>query len=64
MEDIRKVSVGPDYKQGMHYQVGRIIGGVKIDLISIKDDYIFIFSDKEVWKKISLSTPHQIEYTR
>ena len=70
--DIRKISVGPDYKSGaMHYIVGQEIlnGTHSIHLImydlnteSIK---IWIESKKEevlLWKEVTGSMPISIEY--
>lgn len=30
---IRKISIGADYKEGMHYTVGQTFGGMTIDTI-------------------------------
>ena len=70
--DIRKISIGPDYKNGaMHYLVGQDIldNTHKIHLIkfdpqtgSIK---IYIINDKSevmLWKEFSHTIPVSIEY--
>jgi hypothetical protein len=70
--DIRKISVGPDYKGGaMHYIVGQSILGDtnEIHLIKLDPDkqsikiYI-INSNSEVvlWKEFSSTVPVSIEY--
>jgi len=70
--DIRKISVGPDYKGGaMHYIVGQDVLGEtnKIHLIKYDDDRqsfrIYIINDsKEVilWKEFNATIPVSIEY--
>jgi hypothetical protein len=70
--DIRKISVGPDYKGGaMHYIVGQDVLGEtnKIHLIKYNDDRqsfrIYIINDnKEVilWKEFNATIPISIEY--
>jgi hypothetical protein len=70
--DIRKISVGPDYKGGaMHYIVGQDVLGEtnKIHLIKYNDDRqsfrIYIINDnKEVilWKEFNATIPVSIEY--
>ena len=69
--DIRKISVGPDYKSGaMHYLVGQeVLGGShiihlikhNIDNNSIK---IWIEKNNEIflWKEFNSSIPVSIEY--
>jgi len=69
--DIRKISVGPDYKSGaMHYLVGQeVLGGShiihlikhNIDTNSIK---IWIEKSNEIflWKEFNSSIPVSIEY--
>jgi hypothetical protein len=70
--DIRKISVGPDYKGGaMHYIVGQSILGDTNEIHLIKLDpekqsikiYI-INSNSEVllWKEFSSTVPISIEY--
>lgn len=70
--DIRKISIGPDYKgSAMHYIVGqRVLGDtneihlIKMDSVrqSIK---IFIINDKGevvLWKEFNATIPIAIEY--
>lgn len=69
--DIRKISVGPDYKSGaMHYIVGQeILGGShKIHLIKYNQEKnsILIWIEKEeevyLWKEFNATMPVSIEY--
>ena len=70
--DIRKISVGPDYKNGaMHYIVGQSILGDShyIHLIKYNDSkqsiLIYIINDKEevvLWKEFTATVPISIEY--
>ena len=69
--DIRKFSVGPDYKSGaMHYLVGQEVlnGSYRIHLIQVdrnKNSFkIWIIKDKEVvlWKEFTSDVPISIEY--
>ncbi len=69
--DIRKISVGPDYKSGaMHYIVGQKVLGDsnEIHLIKInnkKDVLIYIINEKEevvLWKEFNPTVPISIEY--
>lgn len=69
--DIRKISVGPDYKSGaMHYIVGQeILGGShKIHLIKHNQEKnsILIWIEKEeevyLWKEFNSTMPISIEY--
>ena len=70
--DIRKISVGPDYKSGaMHYIVGQDVLGEtnKIHLIKYDERMqsykIYIINDsKEVilWKEFNSTIPISIEY--
>jgi|TARA_R110000803_G_scaffold76747_2_gene141458 hypothetical protein len=69
--DIRKISVGPDYKSGaMHYLVGQNVlnGAYKIHLIkydSVLQSYkIYIEEDDVIvlWKEFSPAMPVSIEY--
>ena len=67
MNYIRKISVGADYKNGMHYIVGQeVLGGrdVIAEINHEVDSYsIWVKKDGEVlkWKEIS-NTPIVIEY--
>ena len=70
--DIRKISIGPDYKGGaMHYIVGQDVLGEtnKIHLIKYDDERqsfrIYIINyNKEVilWKEFNSTIPVSIEY--
>lgn len=69
--DIRKISVGPDYKSGaMHYIIGQeILGGShKIHLIKYNQEKksILIWIEKEeevyLWKEFNATMPISIEY--
>jgi len=70
--DIRKISIGPDYKGGaMHYIVGQKILGDsnEIHLIKYSADsksiLIYIMNQKEevvLWKEFNSAIPISIEY--
>ena len=71
--DIRKISVGPDYKSGaMHYLVGQqVLGGnytIHLIKFSIEDDtyqiYIEDSAEKEIllWKQFNSTMPISLEY--
>ena len=69
--DIRKISVGPDYKSGaMHYIVGQKVLGDsnEIHLIRLENDgwiHIYIINGKKeivLWKAFSPTIPISIEY--
>lgn len=67
--DIRKISVGPDYKSGaMHYIVGQEVlnGSHTIHLIKEEEDSIKIWIQKEneivLWKSFSNTMPISTEY--
>lgn len=69
--DIRKVSIGPDYKGGaMHYLVGQRVLNDSNDIHCIRqirsgDVEIYIINNKNevvLWKKFSQSMPISIEY--
>jgi len=69
--DIRKISVGPDYKSGaMHYIVGQSVlnGNYTIHLIKFSKDnnsiLIYIQSNEEImlWKEFNSVMPVSIEY--
>jgi len=71
MNDIRKISVGPDYKSGaMHYIVGQEVlnRSYVIHLIKYESNsqsiIIYIQKDDEVmrWKEFNHSIPMSIEY--
>jgi len=71
--DIRKISVGPDYKSGaMHYVVGQDVLGAKykIHLIKHYDDSnsfkVWIEGDLTgevmLWKEFTSNIPVSVEY--
>ena len=67
--DIRKISVGPDYKSGaMHYIVGQPVlnGNYHIHLIQRSNDEYLIWIQKEdeiiMWKSFSSTMPVSVEY--
>lgn len=70
--DIRKISVGPDYKNGaMHYIVGQKILGESNEIHRIRYNnerqsiQIFIINKKEevvLWKEFTQSIPISIEF--
>ncbi len=70
--DIRKISIGPDYKgSAMHYIVGqRVLGDTNeihlIKMDSVKQSIkIFIINDKGevvLWKEFNSTIPIAIEY--
>lgn len=72
MHEIRKISIGPDYKgSAMHYIVGqRVLGDTnEIHLIKFDEDKnsvkIFIINEKSeivLWKEFNSTIPIAIEY--
>lgn len=70
MRDIRKISIGPDYKNAMHYSSGQdIISGThKITAIKEELDGSYtIWVENEsleavAWKRISSTVPVVVEY--
>tara|TARA_R100001463_G_scaffold70837_6_gene124525 strand:+ start:50 stop:271 length:222 start_codon:yes stop_codon:yes gene_type:complete len=67
--DIRKISIGPDYKSGaMHYLVGQDVlnGSHKIHLIQSDNNAIKIWIQKDnevfLWKEFTDTMPISIEY--
>jgi hypothetical protein len=70
--DIRKISIGPDYKGGaMHYIVGQKVLGDTNEIHLIKLDAerqsikIYIINDKAevlLWKEFNPTIPISIEY--
>lgn len=70
--DIRKISIGPDYKSGaMHYIVGQeILSGthtIHLIMMDQKSDSIKIWIEGEneeilLWKEFTSSMPISIEY--
>lgn len=72
MNEIRKISIGPDYKGGaMHYVVGqKVINETnEIHLIKYDDEKqsvkIYIINEKNevtLWKEFNSTIPMSIEY--
>ena len=70
--DIRKISIGPDYKWGaMHYIVGQRVLGDSNEIHLIKLDpqkqsiKIYIINNKSevvLWKEFNSTIPISIEY--
>jgi hypothetical protein len=70
--DIRKISVGPDYKSGaMHYIVGQKVLNETYEIHLIKLDSnnnsikIYIINDKQevlLWKEFNSNIPLAIEH--
>lgn len=70
--DIRKISIGPDYKSGaMHYIVGQKVLGdtneihlikLDVDKNSIKIYIINLNKEVVLWKEFTSSVPISIEY--
>ena len=70
--DIRKISIGPDYKSGaMHYIVGQKVLGETNEIHLIKFDIdkcsilIYIINQKGevlLWKEVNSTVPISIEY--
>lgn len=70
--DIRKISVGPDYKSGaMHYIVGQKVLNETYEIHLIKFDIntnsvkIYIINEKEevlIWKEFNSTIPLAIEH--
>tara|TARA_R100001443_G_C3213067_1_gene143938 strand:- start:102 stop:326 length:225 start_codon:yes stop_codon:yes gene_type:complete len=69
--DIRKISIGPDYKSGaMHYIVGQPVLGGNYTIHLIKQDFdrasivIYIEDDEGIrmWKEFTDTMPISIEY--
>jgi hypothetical protein len=70
--DIRKISVGPDYKGGaMHYIVGQRVLGNNFDIYCIKKNAgtnsieIYVCNQKKeitLWKEFNHTIPISIEF--
>jgi hypothetical protein len=70
--DIRKISIGPDYKSGaMHYIIGQKILGDSNEIHHIKRQLetgnvlIYIINKKEevvLWKEFTFAIPISIEF--
>jgi len=70
MQDIRKISIGPDYKNNaMHYIVGQPILDKTYFIHAIQKTnensfYIWIEKEKEIvlWKEITNNVPTVVEF--
>lgn len=69
MRYIRKISIGNDYKQSMHYVLGQEVLDKSFVIDSIVEDLstdVLIYIEKEgevvLWKSISQTMPKIIEY--
>ncbi len=70
MRDIRKISIGPDYKSAMHYSVDQYVisGSHKINNIKSETDGSYtIFVENSAnelfaWKNISSTYPVVVEF--
>ena len=67
--EIRKISIGPDYKsRAMHYLVGQDVLGGKYPIHHIRDEKncfkILIIKDNEIvlWKSFNSTIPVSVEY--
>ncbi len=69
--DIRKISIGPDYKSGaMHYIVGQSVLNGKYNIHLIRHDFetntikLWIVQKNEVflWKEFNSNMPISVEY--
>lgn len=69
--DIRKISIGADYKSGaMHYITGQDVLGGKYQIHLIQHDHeldsykIWIIQDKEIllWKEFKNTLPISLEF--
>ena len=67
---IRRISVGPDYKDAMHYQVGKYVAGGKLlidQIVKVKnggyDIYVLKDGSNEVycWKHVNGYVPVNVE---
>ena len=64
---IRKISIGADYKNAMHYTVGQYFRHLKINAIVVDSDGYNIYVEDEdgavmLWKKINKVMPVVLEY--
>jgi len=70
MSLIRKISVGPDYKNAMHFIVGQDVLGNSHKISSIVRDFdgnylIYIKNDNEevlLWKTFTVTIPISVEH--
>ena len=66
--DIRKISIGSEYKSAMHYIVGQRILGGEYTIHLIKEDTasynIWIEKNKEIflWKELKKTLPISLEF--
>jgi hypothetical protein len=65
---IRKISVGPDYKDAMHYSVGQeVYGGHTIsNIIQSSDKTVTVFikklGEQKMWKQFNPSVAISLEF--
>jgi len=68
MNLIRKIAVGPDYKNAMHYEVGQHVIKGKYKIHSIEElngGYVIRIVKENIvvdWKKVNLQMPVHIEF--
>ena len=68
MKHIRKISVGANYKDAMHYMIDQQVmgGGWKIHAVTQDETgyYVWIQKDEEIkmWKSFNSNMPITIEY--
>lgn len=68
MNYIRKISVGADYKNAMHYVVDQKVMGGEWTIHAVSQDeqgyHLWIQKNEEIkkWKFFNLNTPITIEY--
>jgi hypothetical protein len=70
MKLIRKISIGPDLKTAMHYQVGTKVSGNSKEISDIiKEDKFFDIYVREIdedvkmiWKSFNIDSVSHIEY--
>ena len=67
MDLIRRLTIGKDYKDGMHYSVGQsVYGGNVINSIIEENDFFFIYIEKDMevklWKKVNKAIGLVVEY--
>tara|TARA_R100000773_G_C4142764_1_gene68378 strand:+ start:189 stop:404 length:216 start_codon:yes stop_codon:yes gene_type:complete len=66
--DIRKISIGSEYKSAMHYIVGQRVLGGEYTIHLIKEDAtsynIWIDKNKEIflWKQLKKTLPISLEF--
>ena len=67
--DIRKISIGLDYKTSMHYIVGQKVLGDSHEIHLIRNEdgivKVYIINEKQevlLWKSFGPTTPMSIEY--